>query len=324
MVVLRRIDALQPADVVRMSHGGDDAPLVTVVVPMLNASAFLERCIKGVLAQTHGNLEVFCVDDHSDDDTYERTVALFGKDVRVSVVRLSRTVGPFQIKNWVVSHLSKAAFVAMQDADDTSHPGRIAIQLAFLAQTGAEVCGTCVHQSFLPKTPPRFSEPWVPVEGNAGWYQSLAVYRSVPRCWTAAPFAEILGEDRQFHFVKHGSQLFRRSLLVRFGGFDGRTRVGADLDLNWRLLRFVPMPNLAEVLYWRRHHDASLTRHPETRFGSPLRETYRLRRLRQQEAIWRAVAAGDEERVRLLCTQDFYCADVEVERAHLPRNTSLH
>jgi glycosyltransferase involved in cell wall biosynthesis len=314
--LLESIDALQPRDVVRTSGPAEPARLVSVVLPMWNAGEFVERCLKALLLQTYPHLEIFCVDDKSSDDTYSRVVEQFGKDSRVCVIRLARTVGPYQIKNWVFSQLARGELIAMQDADDVSHPRRIATQLRFMSETGADVCGTSIHQFFRVDTPPRFGGRWVTVSAEDEWQHSLAIYSSLAPSQDPLPYSEILGEDRHLFVAKHGSQLFRKSLLQRFGGFDGRTRIGADTDLNWRLLRFLPVMNVPDVMYSRRHHHASLTRHPETGINSPLRNAYLQRRDREHEEIRMAVERREMERVRRLCTQDCYFGEVEVEEIH--------
>src|SRR5688572_22177076 len=94
---LERTSALCPAALVRRRGAAERERLVTVVVPMFDSSRFVDDCLKGLLAQTHAELEIICVDDHSSDDTYDRAVGHFGQDYRVSVVRLGRRVGPHQI-----------------------------------------------------------------------------------------------------------------------------------------------------------------------------------------------------------------------------------
>ena len=42
-------------------------PLISVVLPIYNIEAYLDRCMKAVLNQTYDNLEILMVDDGSPD-----------------------------------------------------------------------------------------------------------------------------------------------------------------------------------------------------------------------------------------------------------------
>ena len=186
-----------------------------------------------------------------------------------------------------------------------------------LASTFASARGHSEHQFFPADLVPFFGDPRVFGPDQANLLHSIAAYTSLARVEPAVPFSVALGSRRQEFVAKHGSQVFRRRVLLEFGGFDGRARFGADTDLNWRLLRFGAVLNLAEVLYSRRHHTQSLTRDPKTGFGSPARQAYVLRRNQEHEDIRRAIEAGDARQARSLCTRDCYAGDVEVEAAHV-------
>ena len=304
---------LAPSDVVlhEAPHRGED--LVSVVIPMRNARQWIELCLKGLLVQTHSNLEVFCIDDSSTDDSYERVVDQFGADRRLCVVRLKRRVGPYQIKNWAIAVMVRGRFVAMQDADDLSHPARIAVQLDWMREHDFRVSGTYVHQFSVDGMGMiRGTEPAIELNDQL---HNLVLYPTVPAVRNTDDFRSLFAE-RRFALAKHGSMLFEFAVLRELGGFDGRTRIVADTDLNWRLLRFMDIGNVPRVLYSRRIHAASLTRQPDTGYGSLAREAQRARYDEVQREVARCLGAGDEHRVKSLCRQDLFHEDVEVEEVH--------
>lgn len=311
--IIDAISHLRPGDVVRRQEPEPGPDLVSVIIPMWNARGWIDTCVTSILAQTHANLEVFCVDDCSGDDSYERVVSQFGADRRLGVFRLRHRVGPYQIKNWAIATWVRGRYVAMQDADDLSHPTRIAVQVRWMKKYGLRVSGTHVHQ-FSPDGT-RLLWGTQPVILRHDQLHNLVAYPPVqaPR---SDDYRQFFGE-RRFALAMHGSQMYERAVLREFGGFDGQTVIGADTDLNWRLLRFMDLGSVPRVLYSRRIHAASLTRHPATGYDSATRQSQRERYDMQQEKVARTLRSGDLERGKALCTRDLYHGDVEVEDAHL-------
>ena len=44
-------------------------PLISVLMPMKNASAYLQDCIDSIIHQSYENWELLVVNDHSTDDS---------------------------------------------------------------------------------------------------------------------------------------------------------------------------------------------------------------------------------------------------------------
>ena len=119
------------------------APLVSVVMPVLDGARWLEEAIASILDQTHRALELIVVDDGSKDASPEIATAAAARDQRVTLLRLerdpaSRTSG--RAANAGIA-LARGDFVARMDADDAALPQRLEKQLAFLAERGLDACG---------------------------------------------------------------------------------------------------------------------------------------------------------------------------------------
>ena len=68
-------------------------PKVSVVMPVYNASRFLDESINSILSQTLDDLELICVDDGSTDDSLNILNDFASKDNRVKVFSLNHQGG---------------------------------------------------------------------------------------------------------------------------------------------------------------------------------------------------------------------------------------
>src|SRR5215469_10412951 len=86
------------------SESADEAPLVSVGVPVFNGEAFLEDAIRSALAQTLGDLELILCDNASSDRTAEICRDYAAHDPRVRCFRNPHNLGAAANYNLVFSH----------------------------------------------------------------------------------------------------------------------------------------------------------------------------------------------------------------------------
>ena len=63
-----------------------DQPLVSVIIPVYNAEAYLERCLNSVLDQSYDQLEIILVDDGSTDSSSSICDSYATTDSRICVI----------------------------------------------------------------------------------------------------------------------------------------------------------------------------------------------------------------------------------------------
>ena len=102
-------------------------PLVSVIIPVYNAAAYLRETIDSVLAQSYPNIEVLVVDDGSTEDL-SRIVAAYGD--RVRYVRKPNG-GPASARNLGI-RMTLADYIAFLDADDVWEPEKLRAQMDML------------------------------------------------------------------------------------------------------------------------------------------------------------------------------------------------
>lgn len=116
-------------------------PLISVVIPALNAAPTLGDTLQSLAGQSLRDFEVVLVDDGSTDATAE-LAARFEGALRLRRIAHDSPQGVARSLNDGLK-ASDSEFIARLDADDLAHPERLRLQLEFLqAHAGVQVCGT--------------------------------------------------------------------------------------------------------------------------------------------------------------------------------------
>jgi glycosyltransferase involved in cell wall biosynthesis len=100
-------------------YASEKPPLVSVVTPVYNGEAFIERCIESVLAQTFGDFEYIIVNNRSVDRTLEIAKRYAEKDARIRIHDNTEFVEVIANHNLAFSLISPATqYLKVVSADD--------------------------------------------------------------------------------------------------------------------------------------------------------------------------------------------------------------
>jgi glycosyltransferase involved in cell wall biosynthesis len=113
-------------------HG--DHPLVSVVMPFLNAPAFMQETLESVFAQTYDGWELLLVDDGSTDASTamaRRYAQQYPEKVRYVEHPAHQNRGVSASRNLGVNH-ANGQYVALLDADDVWLSQKLRRQVATL------------------------------------------------------------------------------------------------------------------------------------------------------------------------------------------------
>jgi glycosyltransferase involved in cell wall biosynthesis len=217
------------------------SPKVSVIMTSFNAGATLEWAVRSVLDQTVSNLELFIVDDRSEDNSREIIQALADTDPRIKPIFNDHNMGTYASKNQAIRQCS-GEFITFHDSDDWMHSQRIEIHLN--AMKHGIMCST---------------SNWIRMDGRG---------------------RIIVRRDGPYTHLNPASTFFRRSVFDRVGSFDC-VRTGADSEILTRIrhrLGQSAVTHLPDVLAIGLHHEASLTQSGATAFDehrySPVRLEY--------------------------------------------------
>lgn len=93
----------------------DEKITISIIVPVYNAAAHLEKCVGSILGQTKNNFELILVDDGSTDGS-PALCDSFSRDARVRVIHTPNG-GPGEARNCGIRY-AKGEFIGFVDADD--------------------------------------------------------------------------------------------------------------------------------------------------------------------------------------------------------------
>lgn len=115
--------------------------LISVIVPVYNVEAYLERCIRSVFAQTYSDWELILVDDGSPDRSPEICDRYARQDSRIQVIH-KQNGGLSSARNAGLD-IKRGNYVTFLDSDDFWHPEYLQTLLTLCEKKQADIaqCG---------------------------------------------------------------------------------------------------------------------------------------------------------------------------------------
>lgn len=196
------------------------SPVVSVVMPVYNASRYIGQAVQSILDQSFREFELIVVDDGSDDGTAEVVRRLAAADPRVRVLSQSNS-GVSAAANAGIREAT-GEFVARMDADDVALPDRLALQVAYMQTNPHVVC-------------------------LGGAFEVMDARGRVLTClYPPLTHSRIDSLLMRGHCaITQPTALMRREALERVGGYDSSYVQAEDLDLWLRLGETGTLANLS-------------------------------------------------------------------------------
>ena len=209
-------------------------PKISVLLPVYNAVRFLPAALESIAKQDAKDTELVVVDDGSSDGSLEAVAQEIERwGIPSNVYHLPYNFGATEALRFGLDRCD-CQYVARQDADDVSLPGRLRFQAEFLDNSpGVVALGTRVWM---------LDEAGVPVRRGARM-------RWMPKAQIA------VGRNPLFH----GSVLFRRDVAEQVGGYLSCFEQSQDLSLWLRMARLGRLKVLPYPLYGLRAHSGRLS-----------------------------------------------------------------
>ncbi|WP_139992963.1 glycosyltransferase family 2 protein [Paenibacillus paridis] len=210
---------------------------VSVVITNYNRGPYLIECLDSLQRQTYINKEIIIIDDASTDRSVDVVQAwceangIAGTD-SVVVVRLPRNAG-FSGAMTTGFFLARGEYIAVQDADDFSHPQRLEKQVAYLANHPEMALVGTNYAAFE--------------EGEQRQYE--------PAKWLHYGDQIRKAYQNGGHCICHGTIMFRGEAFDRIGGLSRRIVGAEDYEFIVKFLNNQQqIANIPDILYYYRLH----------------------------------------------------------------------
>ena len=182
--------------------------LVSVVIPCFNVEHFITECIESVVSQTHQELEIICVDNNSNDNTWDTLLEL--KDTYPNII-IEKEIkkGANAARNKGLN-IAKGEWIQFLDADDLIEPKKIEHQISLIQSASNLV--SFVAGAYVKKF----------LDGNKIILNVSTINEFV------SPFINKCGIT--------SSNLWNRNSLIQIGGWNESLNSSQETDLMLRLI----------------------------------------------------------------------------------------
>lgn len=121
-----------------------DNSLVSVIIPVYNASNYIGRTIESVLNQTYKKIEIVLVDDYSTDNS-RQIIEQYAAEFDNIVYHLQKENGGAAVARNTALEIAKGRYVAFLDSDDLWMPDKIERQLALMKEKNTPFCYAAIE-----------------------------------------------------------------------------------------------------------------------------------------------------------------------------------
>lgn len=192
------------------------SPLVSVIIPVYNASQFIRKTLLSVFDQTLQDLELICVDDGSSDNSLGIISEISHEFDRPIVTLRQSNAGCAAARNYGARHAS-GRYLAFLDQDDVWYPQKLELQMSVLERDSHVVLVHCDCNE---------------VDENGKVLQAQGAQtarRTAGKSWVS----QLLGPQG---WILPSLTMVRHDTFTRIGGFDAALRCSnEDADLTLRM-----------------------------------------------------------------------------------------
>jgi len=126
-------------------------PRVSIILPAHNAEEYLPRALESLFNQTEGSWEAICIDDASNDHSWDVLSAYAAKDPRIQAYRNDKCLWAGGSRNFGMDH-STGQYIMFCDSDDWYEPMMVETMLKTIDGEKCEIaqCYSIIETADMP------------------------------------------------------------------------------------------------------------------------------------------------------------------------------
>lgn len=178
--------------------------LISVIVPVHNGEAYLEKCIESIAAQDYEELEILVINDGSTDATAKICSRLCRQYENLWVIELP-DLGVSAARNRGLEQ-AKGNYITFVDADDRMRPGMLRRLYEMLGETKSDMAGCRFavwgtegeweQLAIEGDTSPDMKNPQSVATYNNKRFLKESLLRGNTRCWSKLYKRSLIGQVR--------------------------------------------------------------------------------------------------------------------------------
>ena len=235
--------------------------LVTIIVPIYNAEAYLEQCLYSLINQSYKSLDIICINDGSNDESYEILKRFSVIDQRINVISKNNE-GVSASRNIALSQ-AKGEFIMFVDADDwlEANTVELAIQKMIAFSSDVVIWSYCSERNNKSVTKHIFDKDYV--------FSDIDIKRRIHRRFIGLINDELAHPELADSLCPVWGKLYR-SILIKDIQFVDLKIIGTYEDGLFNLNAFGKVKKAVYIdlplYHYRRNNDCSQTNKFRERF----------------------------------------------------------
>lgn len=129
-----------------MNSSASTYPLISIIVPVYNVAAYLERCLRCLREQTYSNLEFILIDDGSTDESGKICDQIAAEDCRFKVFHIAN--GGASLARKLGLEQASGEYVSFVDSDDCIANNYVALLYKLICEYDTDM-SACYVQRIL-------------------------------------------------------------------------------------------------------------------------------------------------------------------------------